>query len=348
MKGQVWRKIIGISMALVLMVPSVVMAATTTAFDFDKDEIITRVNNEFVLTLEGLEVKDLYGFEVALSYDETDVAIVGKPSVTAIEGFSVGPKRANDDKVYFGCTQIGTKSGINGNIDLGELTFKVKSEGEHTITLESVTVVDSKMKSVKYPVEEKVTVKAAPGVDASASLKDITGHWAEESIRKVVNAGYMIGKTETLFNPKDNLTRGEMAVILNRIVGGKEVAANSFKDIQGDEWYAESILKMSAKGLIKGYEDSTFRPKNNITRAETIALLARKAQSEYTYQDPKSIDTILDQYKDATQVPTWARAEVAWSIESEIIKGDSSNKLNMKSNITRAEFAVILCRLLNL
>lgn len=341
MKKNIWDKIIIILVALFLVLPTKVGATVNTKFYFDKESVITKVNNKFTLKLKGLDISDLYGFEVALSYDENQVTLEGKPSIIAIKGFSVGPVRADDDKVYFGCTQIGTKSGINGNLELGELTFRAKAAGSYDITLESITLVNSKMNMIKYEIGESVRVESETVKDMSTKLTDIVGHWAEDSIRKVINAGYMKGKTESTFCPTDNLTRGEIAVILDRIVDTKGSNESSFNDIIGNEWYAQSISNMSSQGLIKGYGDQTFRPKNSITRAEVVVILARLSQDR-TYNGEKS----LNDYKDGKQVSEWAKEDVVWAINKGLIKGNNNNELNMNKNMSRAEFAEILCRLL--
>lgn len=329
------------------MIPGHVVFGATTNLKFDKDKVNVKNNEVFSVRLKGESITDLYGFEVAISFDQTKVEIVGKPSVKSMEGFSAGPTKSSDGKVYFGFTQMGTKSGKTGDIDLGEYKFKAKQAGTHTIKLESVKVVDSKMKSKDYKVGQTITVTAVGGNKAS-KLVDIKGHWAEGCITQVVNAEYMVGKSDTEFAPNDKLTRAEMATVLSRLVEGTQGGSNVFKDIKGDEWYAQNIISMSSKGLIKGYEDKTFKPKNNITRAETMAILARMAKENNTYKKPQNVDQVLSAYKDNQSVPTWAKEEIAWAIESGLIKGDESGKLGMKNNITRAEVSVILCRLLQL
>ena len=344
MKGNIWEKVVGVGMAFILIwsTPTLIKAENNTKFSFDKEQVVAKVNNEFKLALEGSNITDLYGFEVALSYDEDKVEIVGKPEIEAIQGFSVGPKRADDQKVYFGCTQMGKKQGISGNLKLGEVTFKAKAAGSYPITLETITVIHSDMTSDQYKVGQNIKVMAS---NSSSSLQDIKGHWAEEAINKVVNAGYMIGKTESQFMPKDYLTRAETAVILNRIVDSKEIGTNIFTDIKGTEWYADSILKMSSQSLISGYEDGTFRPKSQITRAETVVLLARIYSNTYDFAGRKAV---IKGYKDVDKVPEWAQYQTAWAVTTGVIKGDNNNQLNMDANMTRAEFAAILCRLLEL
>ncbi len=69
------------------------------------------------------------------------------------------------------------------------------------------------------------------------------------------------------------------SVILN-IVGFLNVpvyAIDVFSDVHEDAYYYEAVQEMAEKGYVNGYGDSTFRPLNYITLAESITLLYRIA-----------------------------------------------------------------------
>lgn len=344
-----WIRMLVVSLMMMIILPAQLVFASTTQVKFDKEDVKVPTNKSFTLTLKGEDLKDVYGFEVALSFNPEQIEIVGKPVVKFVDGFSAGPTKASDGKVYFGFTQIGQKTGKSGKITLGDFTFRAKVKGNHEIKLESIKIVDSKMGSKNYNIGQVIKVEVKETGNGKADkLKDIKGHWAENSIAQIVELGYMVGKTEETFMPNDKLTRGEMATILSRLVEPSQVGAAKFKDIAGDEWYAQNILAMANKGLIKGYGDGTFKPKGNITRAETVVILARMERKNNTYVAPQDVEKILSQYKDGSKVPAWAREDVAWAIQKGLIKGDTNNNITMQNNITRAETAVILCRVLDL
>lgn len=353
MKKNIWITIITMSIIMLCLVPAQPVWGATTTFKCDEQKVKTKSNMPFSLNVKGEYITDLYGFEVVLSFDESQLEIVGKPQVKFAEGFFAGPTKATDDKVYFGFTKMGKKAGDNGAIDLAEFKFKAKEPGIYTIKLESVKVVDSKGNAKDFKVEQTIPIKV---MDKGQNLEDIKGHWAESCISQVVDEAYMIGKTEILFKPNDKLTRAEMAMILNNILEEYNIVSNivenkkvsTFEDINGDEWYAESIFKMADRGLLKGYEEGTFKPQQSITRAETLAILARIEKENGTYEELRGYEKILAPYKDADQVPAWVEVDVAWAIEKGLIRGDEKAKLNMQGNITRAEIAAILCRYLGL
>ena len=55
----------------------------------------------------------------------------------------------------------------------------------------------------------------------------------------------------------------------------EEVKRKMYSDIKQDAWYYESVKKVSEAGLMKGYEDNTFKPDKPITRAEMATILCR-------------------------------------------------------------------------
>lgn len=92
--------------------------------------------------------------------------------------------------------------------------------------------------------------------------------------------------------------------------GYGKLKGKEFKDIKG-HWGMETIMKMQAMGILKGYDDDTFRPENTLTQAELAVIVDRLVE-----QKLKSMG-IDDQYvndddddKDLWEVPGWAKKSV--------------------------------------
>ncbi|OPZ73957.1 MAG: Cellulosome-anchoring protein precursor [Firmicutes bacterium ADurb.Bin456] len=113
-----------------------------------------------------------------------------------------------------------------------------------------------------------------------------------------------------------------------------------FADLKG-HWAAQTVQELVGKGIISGYEDNAFRPDNLINRAECSAILARALQL------PAGAAT-LDAFGDAADVPAWAKAPVAAAVEAALLKGypegDGTTTFRPARQVTRAELAVILSR----
>ncbi len=100
------------------------------------------------------------------------------------------------------------------------------------------------------------------------------GRWSEESIAAMAEGGYVIGDQNGNFNPSAPITRAEFATIAAKFAPNVVPGVNYFLDIDG-HWAYNNILVASAQAWISGYEDGTFRPDNNITRAEAMAIINR-------------------------------------------------------------------------
>lgn len=102
--------------------------------------------------------------------------------------------------------------------------------------------------------------------------------WYYAEVQKAYREGEIIGVSKTLFAPENNITREQAAIIMVRLLDleGSSRGAGVFSDSgQISSWAREYVGAAADHGLLKGYEDNTFRPQNNIKRAEAVALLDR-------------------------------------------------------------------------
>ena len=85
---------------------------------------------------------------------------------------------------------------------------------------------------------------------------------------------YIIGSSDALVRPNDNITRAQFAAICARFDTGKSSGTQSFTDIKG-HWAEKYIERAAELGWIKGFEDGTFRPDTYITRAQAMTMINR-------------------------------------------------------------------------
>lgn len=96
-------------------------------------------------------------------------------------------------------------------------------------------------------------------------------------LEEFIAAGAVDGYPDGTFRPENPITRAEFVKILEKLFNlGIEDGNTNLSDISG-HWAEKSIVSMVQKGFIKGYPDGTFRPDENITRAEVITLINRVA-----------------------------------------------------------------------
>lgn len=122
-------------------------------------------------------------------------------------------------------------------------------------------VIDPSLKEVLHP--------------ETAMLRDISASdWSYQAVGSLVASGIMLPRNGYNFEPKALATRAEVAQVLSAFLplDAPPAASNFFNDINGIP-EREAILKVANTGWVSGYEDGSFRPYNNITRAELITVI---------------------------------------------------------------------------
>ena len=183
-------------------------------------------------------------------------------------------------------------------------------------------------------------------------FEDISNHWAEEAIHDVAYAGIISGTIEDgkyYYNPNNNATRQEVAVLIVRLLGIEPEAfktvnlSNIFEDASDvGDWSYNYVRAVYTLNIMVG-SDKKFNPKDNITRQEffvtvsNVLNLDTKAASNYS----------LNKFSDASSVSSWALPYTKAVVKAGIIVGNDG-RLEPKSNISRAEIAVIFDKMMAL
>lgn len=106
---------------------------------------------------------------------------------------------------------------------------------------------------------------------------DTTGHWADAEIDAACRYGLVEGIGGGKFAPEAVLTREQMAVMLNRIMKLEQQQDKLFEDVSAENssWSLEAINAMTEAGLLEGFPDGTFRPKDTMSRGQAATLMVR-------------------------------------------------------------------------
>ncbi|CEN94614.1 MAG: N-acetylmuramoyl-L-alanine amidase [Paeniclostridium sp.] len=100
--------------------------------------------------------------------------------------------------------------------------------------------------------------------------------WYYNDICIGVNAGYINGYEDNTFKPDKQITREEASKIIATALNLKGDGNLNFKDSSEiSNWAKPYVDALSDNNIINGYEDNTFRPHNNMTRAENVTILSR-------------------------------------------------------------------------
>ncbi|MFJ7669576.1 S-layer homology domain-containing protein [Lysinibacillus sp. NPDC097195] len=110
-------------------------------------------------------------------------------------------------------------------------------------------------------------------------------------------------------------------------------SAVQFTDIQ-NHWATAFIHEAAAKGIMKGYADGTFKPEQNITRAQAATMLVRSLGLTTTVKAP---------FTDIASYDANTQAEIAAAYAHGLVKGNNG-QFHPSQPITRAQLALMLKR----
>lgn len=173
-----------------------------------------------------------------------------------------------------------------------------------------------------------------------------TGDWFNNAVSTLSNAGIIAGYENGSFKPNGYITRAEFATIAARFFDVTYNGKDLFPDISG-HWAKDYINQAANKGFVNGYEDGTFKPDRNITRAEAVTLVNRtldrhpdknhftkdmlvwpdnmdqtkwyyadmqEATNSHTYQMKENSDkTKYENWTKTLPIRNWEALEKAWS-----------------------------------
>ena len=151
---------------------------------------------------------------------------------------------------------------------------------------------------------------------------------------------YVVGYPDGMVYPQKNITRAEVATIFFRLLTDETREANmtksnSYNDMKDGAWYTCAVSTLSKMGIIKGYEDGSFKPDASISRAEFAAIAARF--------DPDG-DTTPATFSDVSS--HWAKDEISIAANHGWIKGYEDGSFKPDQKITRAETMTLVNRVL--
>ncbi|HHX22560.1 MAG TPA: hypothetical protein GX723_00860 [Thermoanaerobacterales bacterium] len=114
-------------------------------------------------------------------------------------------------------------------------------------------------------------------IDTDITFEDVANHWAKEYISKAAAQGIITGYNEKCFGPDDPITREQMAVMIARAANINSYdSLPKFQDSDHiSSWAKEAISALTARQIMVGYLDETFKPGNHATRAEVATILYR-------------------------------------------------------------------------
>lgn len=178
---------------------------------------------------------------------------------------------------------------------------------------------------------------------------DVTNDWYLDSVLFLYNKGIMTGTSAYEFSPEMSLTRAmfvKMLAYLDGVDLSKYNKKSQFKDVISDSWYASSVNWAYKNGITAGISNDMFKPDAKLTREQTVALVVRYLK----YRGYQNINgkTDLSAFCDVDKISEYAVEDLKIGIALGIISGYNDKTLKPCNDITRAESAVMVTKLVKI
>lgn len=295
---------------------------------------------DFKVIGEGTSMIDLSGQNDFLLSDQN-----GEKIPVYVKSFIITAK--NPEKAEE--TQTDSEGGAENTTekDSGLSSIKnIKKDEEDEASSESTE--DGGRQAETY---QEFTINKPKNAQEPVQFKDMAAYpWANEAVSFLSSLGIVKGSEWRIFKPGDFITRADFMVIVKRFTGIEgEPKLDVYEDVSASDYYAEAVGVVSRYGIldgINGMDGGYFKPKENITRQEVSAILAKVIEKagKLETSDPSR----LNEFTDGDFVSPYAREYMADLIGMGIIHGNDKKRLNPTEPITRAEVCVMVKRVYDL
>ncbi len=183
--------------------------------------------------------------------------------------------------------------------------------------------------------EGRISYVGMPFVDVPA------GRYYTEPVAFAFENGHMIGIDTTHFAPLNTLDRAMVATVLYRMAKEPEATQTaSFSDVTAGSYYEKAVNWAAENGIVKGYEDGSFRPAQPVSRQEMVTMFCRFAK--FFGEDVTASAEL--KFEDANQVMPYAQDAMKWAVAEKLINGVTPELLKPRGLSNRAQFATVLFR----
>ena len=258
------------------------------------DEVSGHISNNETVTLSSGQSVSIYGLPVGASYTVTETA--------------------NDDYTV-------SAEAIHGTVDGAVVSGTIPDLDDGAAAAHYTNTYHG---SWIPPVDPDPTPDPDPGDKPELNTED---HYA-----------YIVGYEDGSVQPEGDITRAEVATIFFRLLTDESrdefwSQTNDYTDVPADAWYNNAVSTLSNAGIIDGYEDGTFKPDGNITRAEFATIAVRFFEATYDGEDLFS-----------DIAGHWAQDYINEAANAGIVDGYPDGTFRPQQYITRAEAMTMVNR----
>lgn len=178
--------------------------------------------------------------------------------------------------------------------------------------------------------------------NTTGNLSDIVvngkQHWAYDTIMKAANTNIIVGYPDGTFRPNNNV---EVDAYIKMVICA---LGNNFENGK-DYWATPFIEKAIELKLIDSNEFNTYR--RSITREEAAMIIVQALDTTEELPSGEQINKYKAKVPDYIKISEKYKQHALYAYATGMITGDQNGYFNPKNNLTRAEAAVIIMRLLD-
>jgi lactocepin len=183
-------------------------------------------------------------------------------------------------------------------------------------------------------------------MENNKTFTDLKTSWVKDEVEVLASRNIINGNAEGVFAPNAKLTRSQFAALLARSLNlPKAPYQGVFKDVTADQSAALEVEAAFRVGIVTGKPDNTFGLNDAITREQMVLMLIRAIE----YKDKTLLANVkpAGEFTDSAAISDNAKDAVKTAVALNLIKGKPDQTFAPKENLTRAQAAVVVYRLLN-
>ena len=136
--------------------------------------------------------------------------------------------------------------------------------------------------------------------EITTNFSDVSASsWYTTAVNTMGSLGVVSGYGDGTFRPNKPITRAEFVTMAVKFLESPQASTeNKFSDVSAEDWFWNAVQAAVEEGWISGYEDGSFRPNRNITRAEVASIvnhvLERVADPDYVKNNKEKLNDFID------------------------------------------------------
>lgn len=212
----------------------------------------------------------------------------------------------------------------------------------------SVVVLTLKTNST-LPLSPEQVKTGYEGIDSIDEItenvfEDTEYYWANREISKMASLGFVSGTSDTAFEPDKNITKGEAAAVIARMLKLKTDYKGSFyTDVKKDDWYSGYANACYAEGIVRS---NIFNADSEVTTADLCGLVDKIYRKYKTVDETIDYDAVVNSLYASSGITESNKKQIAFAIHKGILNRlYETRELQAEKPVTRGEAVCILYNL---